>query len=140
MFDRDERNVSGCGLSGLMSASRRRVDGTVIIDSMCNMRDRGNGLGSGYAAYGIYPDFKDYWCFHMMYQDEGAKVDAEEYLNRYFKIKHHEPIPTKKVRALGAVPLLFRYFLTLRDEMRQVNGGEEDCIASCTMEINKHIM
>ena len=67
MFDRDQRNISGCGLSGLMSASRRRVSGNTIIDSMCNMRDRGNGLGSGYAAYGIYPELHEHYSLHLMY-------------------------------------------------------------------------
>jgi glutamate synthase domain-containing protein 1 len=136
---RREKDISGCGIIGIINEQGDAFNGEGVVAGVCNMMERGNGLGAGFAGYGIYPDFKDYWCFHMMYQDKGAKMDTEEHLNRYFNIKYHEPIPTKKVKTLQAVPLLFRYFLKPRDEMRQVNGGEEDYIVGCTMEINRHI-
>ena len=31
------------------------------------MHVRGNGLGGGFAAYGIYPKYDDYYAFHMMF-------------------------------------------------------------------------
>jgi glutamate synthase domain-containing protein 1 len=136
---RREKDISGCGVIGIINEEENTFSGEGIVAGICNMMERGNGLGAGFAGYGIYPDFKDYWCFHMMYQDEVAKTSTEKYLNRYFKIKHYEPIPTNKVKALLNVPLLFRYFLELRDKMHQAKGKNEDCIVGYTMEINRHI-
>ncbi|KAF5428010.1 MAG: Glutamate synthase domain-containing protein 1, partial [Candidatus Methanomarinus sp.] len=39
----------------MMSESGKRMDGNAIIRSIALMHDRGNGLGGGFAAYGIYP-------------------------------------------------------------------------------------
>jgi len=55
-FDRGRRTISGCGLSGLMSLKGDRVDGRAITASIALLHDRSNGLGGGFAAYGIYPD------------------------------------------------------------------------------------
>lgn len=116
--------------------------GEVILSSICNMLERGNGLGSGFAAYGIYPELKDYWCFHVMYQNESAKGHVEEYLKHHFRMVHYEPIPTKKVKSLRDVPLLWRYFL----EIDESPGGKfkadldgEDFVIRCVMEINRDI-
>ena len=32
------------------------------------MRDRSNGLGGGFAAYGIYPEYKDFYALHVFTQ------------------------------------------------------------------------
>jgi glutamate synthase domain-containing protein 1 len=136
---RMEKDISGCGIIGIMNEQGEFFSGELAVFSICNMMERGNGLGAGFAGYGIYPNFKDYWCFHIMYQDEGARVAAEEYLNRHFSLKHHEPIPTKRVRTLRSVPSVFRYFLETHDEMRGLQGGEDDCIIGCAMEINRRI-
>lgn len=80
------------------------------------MIERGNGLGSGYAAYGIYPDFSDKWCFHVMYDTEVAKENTEEYLRAYFSIIHSEPIPTNSSSTLASRPLLWRYFMDIKAE------------------------
>ena len=31
------------------------------------MHDRSNGLGGGFAVYGIYPSYADHYAFHVMY-------------------------------------------------------------------------
>ena len=53
----DVRIPSGCAISGIMDRSGGRHDGTDVLKSISLMHDRGNGLGGGFAAYGIYPDF-----------------------------------------------------------------------------------
>jgi len=45
-------------ISGLMSEEGRRIDGSVIIKSIACMHDRSNGLGGGFAAYGIIQNEK----------------------------------------------------------------------------------
>ena len=112
---RKEKDISGCGIIGIINEHGTTFSGEDITIAICNMMERGNGLGAGFAGYGIYPDLKNYWCFHIMYHNEEAKVTTEESLNRHFILKHHEPIPTKGVKTLRSVPSLFRYFLETYD-------------------------
>lgn len=99
-------------------------------------------MGSGYAAYGIYPEFKECWCFHIMYQQEKAKQETEDYINKNFKAAHSEPIPTQKSKNMESKPFLWRYFLkTKKDNSKQEypKSGEEDFIVKCVMDINRKI-
>ena len=32
------------------------------------MHDRSNGLGGGFAAYGIYPEYRDFYAFQDVYK------------------------------------------------------------------------
>jgi len=136
---RKEKDISGCGIIGIMNEHGKTFSGEDVVVAICNMMERGNGLGAGFAGYGIYPNFKDYWCFHIMYHNEAARVATEEYINSHFKVKHHENIPTKRVKTLGSIPSLFRYFLETHDEMRNLDGGDENSVIGFVMEINRHI-
>ena len=40
---------------------------TVIANAMKPMHDRSNGLGGGFAAYGIYPEYKDFYALHFFF-------------------------------------------------------------------------
>ena len=44
------RNISGCGLSGMMSLKGERVNGRAIKESIALLHDRSNGLGGGFAG------------------------------------------------------------------------------------------
>ena len=41
------------------------------------MHDRSNGLGGGFAGYGIYPEYKDFYAFHIFYDDIAARKTCE---------------------------------------------------------------
>ncbi len=133
----DEKDVSGCGIVGIMNEGGVRFGGDAIVAAISTMMERGNGLGSGFAGYGIYPDLKDYWCLHVMYQNERAREEVEGYLVKHFIIKHQGPIPTRPVKTLRLVPLLWRYFFDVRSEVKDAEQ-EEDYIVSRVMEINRH--
>jgi len=140
--DRELRIPSGCGVSGIMNQKGKVFSGEAICKSICNMLERGNGLGAGFAAYGIYPEFKNHWCFHIMYEKESAKEETENYLKDNFKVKHLEPIPTKKVKSLKFIPLLWRYFLEINKDAQKkfhYKITDEDFVIKCVMDINKHI-
>jgi len=140
MDDRFFRIPSGCGISGIMSKDRKFFSGENIIKSIHSMIDRGNGLGSGYAGYGIYPEFKQYWCFHLMYEEPEARKMVEEYLKEKFEMIHSEPIPVKNVKTLSFIPILWRYFLDTRQTSEEYETfSEEDCIVQAVMFINTHI-
>ena len=47
------RIPSGCAISAVISKEGRRMTGEKNIESMIPMHDRSNGLGGGFAAYGI---------------------------------------------------------------------------------------
>ena len=47
------------------------------------MHDRSNGLGGGFAGYGIYPEYKNQYAFHVFYDSNEAKEICERYLDRH---------------------------------------------------------
>ena len=50
------RIPSGCAISAVISKEGNRMSGEMITNSMKPMHDRSNGLGGGFAGYGIYPE------------------------------------------------------------------------------------
>ena len=47
------RIPSGCAISAVISREGRKMTGEAIVESMRPMHDRSNGLGGGFAGYGI---------------------------------------------------------------------------------------
>ncbi len=114
VFDRGARNISGCGLSGMMSLRGERVDGRAIRESIALLHDRSNGLGGGFAAYGIYPELADRYALHVMYYSTAAQEAAERILGEGFEVAREGRIPTRMVAEVTDPPLLWRYFVTPR--------------------------
>lgn len=120
-----------------MNVSGERFSGELITTSMSVMRERGNGLGAGFAAYGIYPELKDYYCFHMLYDSTYAKKTTEEYLADHYEIVESEPIPTRKNPRVREIPILWRYFL--RPKCFPEATTEEDFVVFTVMFINENV-
>ena len=138
--DLDYHVPAGCGITGMMSERGELLPGEIILKSICNMNERGNGLGSGYAAYGIYPQFKDNWCFHVMCDTPEAKQNAADFIRKYFRVIHDEPIPTRKDVPLAHIPILWRYFLDALPVAPDPHGGpsaEADLVVKVVMDINR---
>ncbi|MCK4777181.1 MAG: glutamine amidotransferase family protein [Actinomycetia bacterium] len=136
-----EKDISGCGVSGFMNTSGKRVSGEAITTSIACMRDRENGLGGGFAGYGIYPDLPEHYVFHLMYDAEKAKRKTEEYLNELFDIEKDEPIPIRDIAEIEYKPLLWRYFLKPKKGQKVNYKGltEEDFVVKAVMLINCQI-
>ncbi len=131
----DDKVFDACGLFGFIDTSGHAQDGTRIAAAIANMRERGNGLGAGYAAYGLYPAFADHYAFHVICRDEAARTELDAYLRRHFAVVHDEPIPCKQVHGILDPPLVWRYFLfPQRAEM--VGRSEEDYVVHQVMTIN----
>lgn len=140
MTYRYEKDISACGLTGFINRDRKRVDGEAIIASICNMDERSNGQGAGFAAYGIYPELKDYYAFHMLYENVEAKEATEQFINSYFIIKNEEEIPTRKTPTITDVPILWRYFLSVDEDVLGLSEcEEEDYVVDAVMKINAEI-
>ena len=41
------------------------------------MHDRSNGLGGGFAGYGIYPEYRDFYAFHIFFDDNADRGSAK---------------------------------------------------------------
>ena len=130
----------GCGLMGICDESGALMSGVQAIKAMAVQRDRGNGLGGGYAGYGIYPEFPDHFCFHMMYHDLKAKEGAEAAFDRFFTVDLAEPMPTRPVKGISDAPLLWRYFLV--PDPHKLETSEmtaEDFVVHTVMLINSSV-
>ena len=57
------RIPSGCAIAAVISKDGKKMSGEMITNSMKPMHDRSNGLGGGFAAYGIYPEYKIYMLY-----------------------------------------------------------------------------
>lgn len=131
------RIPSGCAISGIMNRKGHRFSGNQIIESIAVMRDRSNGLGGGFAAYGIYPEYADFYAFHLFYDDLQAKEEVEHYFNAHFQIELSGVIPTRRVAGIKNAPIIWRYFMKpLPDKLREAELGEDDYVVQCVMTVN----
>ncbi len=134
------RIPSGCAISAVISRDGKKMTGTDIIKSMIPMHDRSNGLGGGFAAYGIYPEFRDLYAFHIFYNDNSARVECENWLKDSFEIVKAENMPIRKIPEITDVPLIWRYFLApLGSVLSRLQLDEKEYIARSVMHINTQI-
>lgn len=134
------RIPSGCAISGIFSKTGTPINGEKIIKSISVMHDRSNGLGGGFAMYGIYPDYKDYFAFHVFYDSTEAKKECEEYLDRQFDIINLSKISTRQIEEIKDSPLIWRYFVTpLKTKLAGSQLDEKAFVAKCVFRINTTI-
>lgn len=143
---------SGCAVFGVINEAGSRFSGRMVMDGISVMHERSNGLGGGFAAYGIYPQFSDNWAFHIFYDDSVAKKQTEEEIAGSFEILLGEEIPTRKASAIADPPIVYRYFLDIKDDFKKnrsknnnsinkesLKEAEKDYIVNLVMHINKDI-
>ena len=134
------RIPSGCAVSAIIDRSGGRMTGDKIIRSIATMHDRSNGLGGGFAGYGIYPDYKDYYAFHLFFDDRIARKETEDYLAAHFEVVYSSEMKTKKVAGIHGEPLIFRYFLyPLSKRLANSLLDEEQYVVRCVNAINTNI-
>lgn len=131
-----EKDIGGCAIAGILSEEGRRFSGKAILESIAAMRERSNGLGGGFAAYGIYPEQADRFALHLMFDRPGARDAVERVLPEYVRVCHEETIPTRPVRGVSSPPLLHRYFVEVRPEALLEEETEEDVIVRLVMRLN----
>ena len=134
------RIPSGCAISAVISRDGQRMSGEKIIESMKPMHDRSNGLGGGFAAYGIYPEYKDFFALHMFLEDRAARKSCEAFLRETMEIVHLERIPIRTTPAITNEPLIWRFFVSpLRSTLASMQIDEEECVTRAVMAINTRI-
>lgn len=132
-----QKDISGCGVFGVIQKKRELIPGSMPINAMCTMHDRGNGLGGGFAAYGIYPDHADEYALHVMSESRAAMDKAEEMIKTYFDISESQPIPTRQVLTVKNPPIVWRYFCKIPKKRPQWEGlNDSDYAVNVVMMIN----
>lgn len=131
------RIPSGCAIAAMISKDGNRMTGEKIVESMKPMHDRSNGLGGGFAAYGIYPEYKDFYALHMFFNDRTARKECETFLKERFEIVKSEIMPTRKIPAITDEPVIWRYFVApLQSNLHNLQLDEKEYVARTVMKIN----
>ena len=134
----DVRIPSGCAISTVISREGRRITGQGIINSMRPMRERSNGLGGGFAGYGIYPEYKDFFAIHIFYDDNTCRAECEKFLKERFDLVWAEEIPVRKIPEITDEPLIWRYFAApLQSALRAMQTDEESFVVRSVLKINR---
>lgn len=139
------KEICACSIFGAMNRNGERFTGEGVMLAIANMHVRGNGLGGGFAAYGIYPHYEDYYAFHLMFtgrslQDKiSAKKELDGFLSRNFDVVFDEEIPHRDESTVTDPPLVWRYFVHPRKEGDDAVLADEDYVVSKIMWINTKI-
>lgn len=139
------KEICACSIFGAMNRDGERFTGASVMKAIANMRVRGNGLGGGFAAYGIYPEYKDYYAFHLMFTGKGphakffAKKELDAFLSQYFDIVYDEEIPHGDEATVSDPPLVWRYFALPKKQDRDSMLTDEDYIVDKVMWVNAKI-
>ena len=131
---RDDKDFSGCSIFGMMNVEGKRFSSRDPVKAIANMHERGNGLGGGWAAYGIYPEHAEDYAFHVMYLRRNAKDKVETLLRDNFEVTAEEEIPTREANVCNP-PLVWRYFVR-PNERKPVYQTADDYITEQVMRIN----
>ena len=131
------RIPAGCAISGIFHKDGARENGTRIIDSIRTMHDRSNGLGGGFAGYGIYPEYADYYAFHVFFDTQAAKDECEREIEKHFDIVNLSKIPTRQHPRITDEPMIWRYFVTpLPTKLAASQLDEREFVARFVIRIN----
>jgi glutamate synthase domain-containing protein 1 len=131
----DDKVIDACSIFGAMDTSGKAFSGEGVIRAIANMHDRGNGLGGGFAVYGLYPEHADLYAFHIMFLDDKDKQETEEFLRQNFTVVREEEVPTRPTAAITNTPLVWRYFLDVPETLPE-GLAVDDYIVNKVMEIN----
>ena len=136
----EERIPSGCAIAGMFHKKGGKIGGETIIRAMEPMHDRSNGLGGGFAGYGIYPEYAQCYAFHLFYDDENSRETCEQYLKRYFDIASMSLMPVRRSREITDAPIIWRYFVQPKAwRMEEEDLDEKAYTARHVLEVNSRI-
>ncbi|MDY6965626.1 MAG: glutamine amidotransferase family protein [Halobacteriota archaeon] len=137
------RDIEACGIAGLINIDGEREGGRRVVDMITTMTDRENGLGAGYACYGLFPDMADHYCIQLLLDDEEAKDKVEEHFKGVGKIIKDEKVFTRPVKGMkGPYPLVWRFFMEIPKKVVQASPNienEDDYVVDVVMHVNEKI-
>jgi len=127
-----------CGIAGLINQKRVRENGSRIKKGIVLQTERGNGLGAGYAAYGIYPEYADLYAIHLIAVNRQSLEKAQKFLEQHFFIHAAGNIPVWN-HQINDHPLLWRYFVEPRPCRTEhtLSYRADDYAIEKVMEVNR---
>lgn len=139
------KEICACSIFGAMNREGERFTGEGVMKAIANMHVRGNGLGGGFAAYGIYPDYKDYYALHLMFTGASseakrcAKQDFDVFLCENFDVVYDEEIPHEDESTVSDPPLVWRYFAIPKKQGEDLQLSDDDFVVNKVMRVNTSI-
>ena len=131
------RIPSGCAIAAVISKEGNRMSGEMIYNAMKPMHDRSNGLGGGFAGYGIYPEYKEFYALHIFFDSRATRKECEVFLKERFEIVKSEIVPTRTIPAITDEPIIWRYFVApLKSLLASMQLDEKEFVARTVMKIN----
>lgn len=135
----NSRCFDSCGIAAYMNVDGRMESGEKIVKMITTMMDRENGLGAGFAVYGIFPDRKEFFCFQMLLDNTEVCDRVRDYLAKYTRIMDEEPIRIREhANVKPPRPLLWRFFLKPLEE-KLCDLDEYEYMMKIIMFINSEI-
>jgi len=119
----------GCGVVGL--ACNVRLEGKYLLQSLVQMRNRGNGKGGGIAALGLVPEqlgvsekiLREDYILQVAYLDESARKQVEdEHVRPFFRVDFESRVEAvDDYRSIPGLevepPEVYRYFVRVKSEV-----------------------
>ena len=109
-----DRVFDACGIAALFNLDQKPVTGTNVQKMIALMRERENGLGGGYAAYGLFPKHADNYCIQLLLEDVPGKKPTLEIVEEYLKTKVNiikdETVPIDE-EIIDQHPMIHRFFV-----------------------------
>jgi len=131
----DDKVIDACSIFGAIDTSGERFSAEGIIRAIANMHDRGNGLGGGFAVYGLYPEYAELYALHIMFLSAQGKRMTDDFLSSSFDVVHAEEVPTRPTPNIVDPPLVWRYFVDV-ERQRLEGRSEDDYLVARVMQIN----
>ena len=130
----EDKVIDACGLFGMMDLTGGRFGSKAPVRAISNMHERGNGLGGGFAIYGIYPQHKDDYTFHIMYLNKESKERTDRLLAQNFDVLQAEEMPVNPAANVWNPPIIWRYFLQPKNANE--NQSLDEYVVRSVMRIN----
>jgi len=130
----NDKVIDSCSLFGMMNLKGKCFNGKDIIKAITNMHVRGNGLGAGFAVYGLFPEYKEYYCLQILFQKDKAKQECDSFLKENFVIVKDEEVPHRNTKEIVNPPIVWRYFVNLTSHI-----SDDDYVLRKVMSINTQI-
>ncbi len=127
------RIPSGCAVSGVCSREGKTFSCDAIVNSITAMHQRSNGLGGGFAVYGLYPERKGLHALHVLFDNPEDNEGLKERIKAQFKLVDDQPLPVKPSSV--DEPYFHRYFVKSKGGALQFPQQ----LASFVMEVNSKL-
>ena len=119
----------GCGVVGL--ACNVPLEGKYLLQSLVQMRNRGNGKGGGIAALGLVPEqlgvseriLREDYILQVAYLDRSSRKQVEdEHIRPFFLVDHESSVEAvDDYRSISGLevepPEVYRYFVRVKPEV-----------------------